>query len=335
MPLYRCPGRFRRARRRLPIPKNSRWNGLVYLHGLLPAKPDDIALHRLVLISGDFGLAYLTERWAARFVSELFRNSMVCFIGYSINDPVLRYMMDALATGRMLGEITPQAWALGDCEPGQEHGKTIEWQAKGVSPILYEVPSGSHDHSALHKTLKAWAETLRDDLLGKERIVVSHSLARPSASTRQDDFVGRMLLALSDKSGLPTKRFADFNPVASLEWLLETFSQDRYRHGDLSRFDVPPRAEVDTKLRFSLVRCPAPYCLAPPMIAQPLCSHCHRRPHAGRSPSSSRPRPIPASPASGGRRRAHAEAASVLCPRGGNAGCRRLAGSRLCEGHGI
>lgn len=250
----------------LPIPKNSRWNGVVYLHGLLPDKEDDSALHRLVLTSGDFGLAYLTERWAARFVSELFRNYVVCFVGYSINDPVLRYMMDALAADRMLGEHTPQAYALGDCAPGQEHRKTIEWEAKGVSPILYEVPAGSQDHSALHRTLKAWAETCRDGILGKERIVVSHALARPSASTRQDDFVGRMLWALSDKSGLPAIRFADFNPVPSLEWLLEAFADERYQHGDLERFDVPPRSEVDDKLRFSLIRRPAPYKLASPMM---------------------------------------------------------------------
>ena len=126
----------------LPIPKNSRWNGLVYLHGLLPKDADDSALHRLVVTSGDFGLAYLTERWAARFVSELFRNYVVCFVGYSINDPVLRYMMDALAADRMLGEVTPPAYALADCEPGQEKVKTIEWEAKGVAPILYEVPAG-------------------------------------------------------------------------------------------------------------------------------------------------------------------------------------------------
>ena len=81
----------------LPIPKLSHWNGIVYLHGLLPAKPDETALNRLVLSSGDFGMAYLTERWAARFVSALFQNYIVCFVGYSVNDPVLRYMMDALA----------------------------------------------------------------------------------------------------------------------------------------------------------------------------------------------------------------------------------------------
>ncbi|MFM0049873.1 anti-phage defense-associated sirtuin Dsr1 [Caballeronia grimmiae] len=250
----------------LPVPKNSRWDGLVFLHGLLPETDDDTALNRLVVTSGDFGLAYLTERWAARFVSELFRNYVVCFVGYSINDPVLRYMMDALAADRMLGEITPQAWALGDCERGQEHRKTIEWEAKGVTPILYEVPAGSHDHSALHKTLHAWAETYRDGVLGKERIIVSHALARPSASTQQDDFVGRVLWALSDKSGLPAKRFAEFNPVPSLDWLLEAFSDERFQHTDLGRFGVPAREEVDTKLRFSLIRRPAPYDHAPKMV---------------------------------------------------------------------
>lgn len=250
----------------LPIPKNSRWNGLVYLHGLLPPKIDDTSLNRLVATSGDFGLAYLTERWAARFVSELFRNYVVCFVGYSINDPVLRYMMDALAADRMLGEVTPQAWALGSCQAGQERGKTIEWEAKGVTPILYDVPAGTYDHSALHKTLRAWSETYRDGVMGKERIVISHALARPSASTRQDNFVGRMLWALSDKSGLPARRFADFNPAPSLDWLTEAFADERYQQGDLIRFGVPVSDEVDSKMRFSLVRRPAPYFLAPPML---------------------------------------------------------------------
>jgi len=250
----------------LPIPKSSRWNGLIYLHGLLPEKDDDTALNRLIVTSGDFGLAYLTERWAARFVSDLFRNYVVCFIGYSINDPVLRYMMDALAADRMLGEVTPQAWALGDCEPGQERRKAIEWEAKGVTPILYSVTAGSHDHSALHQTLHAWAETYRDGVQGKEAIVVKHALTRPQDSTRQDDFVGRVLWALSDKSGLPAKRFADFNPAPSLDWLLEPFAHERFGYGDLPRFGVPQNDVVNTKLRFSLIRRPAPYDRASPML---------------------------------------------------------------------
>lgn len=250
----------------LPIPKNSRWDGLVFLHGLLPEKIDETALNRLVVTSGDFGLAYLTERWAARFVSELFRNYVVCFVGYSINDPVLRYMMDALAADRMLGEITPLAWALADFESGQEERKTIEWKAKGVTPILYNVPVGSNDHSALHLTLHSWADTYRDGVQGKEAIVVKHARTQPQDSTQQDDFVGRVLWALSDKSGLPAKRFADFNPAPSLDWLIKAFSNKCFAHVDLSRFEVPPGSNVDEKLCFSLIQRPAPYSRAPHML---------------------------------------------------------------------
>ena len=49
----------------------------------------------------------------------------------------------------------------------------------------------------------AWSETYRDGAQGKERIVVESAMARPLASTEQDDFVGRMIWALSDPSGLP------------------------------------------------------------------------------------------------------------------------------------
>ncbi|MDF7630744.1 SIR2 family protein [Erwiniaceae bacterium L1_55_4] len=249
----------------LPIPKNSRWDGLVFLHGLIPEKPDDTVLNRLVVTSGDFGLAYLTERWASRFVSELFRNYVVCFVGYSIDDPVLRYMMDALAADRMLGEIIPQAWALGACESGQEEQKANEWEAKGVTPVLYNVTASGRDHSALHKTLHAWANTYRDGVQGKEAIVVKHAPARPQDTTRQDNFVGRMLWALSDKSGLPAKRFANFDPAPSLDWLLETFSLENFGHEDLGRFGVAAQEDVDKTLSFSLVRRPASYLRAPYM----------------------------------------------------------------------
>lgn len=244
----------------LPVPKN-RWDGLVYLHGLLSAAPTVSELDRLVVSSGDFGLAYLTERWAARFVSELFRNYTVCFVGYSINDPVLRYMMDALAADRLLGESPPEMFAFGSFSKGKDEERANEWRAKNVSPILYR----EHKlHAYLHKTLRAWADTYRDGVRGKERIVVECAMARPMASTRQDDFVGRLLWALSDSGGLPAKCFADLDPVPSLDWL-DPLSEERYRHADLGRFGVPPRTTVDDTLTFSLARRPSPYPFSPRM----------------------------------------------------------------------
>ena len=141
---------------------------MVHLHGLLPKRPDDVALNRLVLSSGDFGLAYLTERWASRFVSELFRYYVVCFVGYAINDPVMRYMMDALAADELLGEKKPEAYAFAGFEEGEAEA-TKEWKSKGVTPLLYKIPVGTTNHSALHKTLKEWAATYRDGVHGKER----------------------------------------------------------------------------------------------------------------------------------------------------------------------
>lgn len=244
----------------LPVPK-ARWDGLVYLHGLLPATPTPAAsdLDRLVASSGDFGLAYLTERWAARFVSELFRNFTVCFVGYSINDPVLRYMMDALAADRLLGESPPEIFAFGSYSKGQETKRANEWKAKNVTPILYR----EHRHHAyLHKTLHAWATTYRDGVRGKEQIVVQSARFPPLTNTQQDDFIGRMLWALSDPSGLPAKRFAQLSPAPSLDWL-KPLSEPRYRHADLGRFGVPAHTAVDNTLNYSLTHRPTPYSLAP------------------------------------------------------------------------
>lgn len=242
----------------LPIPKN-RLDGLVYLHGLLPATLTGSDLDQLVVSSGDFGRAYLTERWAARFVSELFRNYTVCFVGYSINDPVLRYMMDALAADRLLGESPVAVYGFGSYSKGSEEKTANEWRAKNVMPILYR----EHNHHAyLHRTLRAWADTYRDGISGKERIVAQYAMMRPLSSTKQDDIVGRVVWALSDRRALPAKRFADLDPAPSLDWL-GPLTEARFGYDDLARFGVRPDAKQDDKLAFSLVLRPTPYARGP------------------------------------------------------------------------
>ena len=237
---------------------NNQWKGVVYLHGLLPESPSEDDLNRLVLSSGDFGLAYLTERWAARFVSELFRNFTVCFVGYSIDDPVLRYMTDALAADLLLGEAPLEMFAFGSYSNNNKAECEDEWIAKNVTPILFRK---FESHRYLHETLHEWADVYRDGVSGKESIVTQNARLLPAGSTKQDDFVGRMLWALRDASGLPAKRFAELNPVPSLEWI-DVFLDDRYRYDDLRQFGVTPNAEVDENLKFSLLNRPTPYTLA-------------------------------------------------------------------------
>lgn len=238
----------------LPVPKQ-KWDGLVYLHGLLSKSPTTNELYRLVLSSGDFGLAYLTERWASRFISELFRNYTICFVGYSINDPVMRYMMDALAADKQLGEATCEMFAFGSFTPSIESQVSNEWKAKNVTPILYAKTS---THSYLHKTLIEWAKTYNDGTSGKEQIVAKHATTPPTMSTVEDNYVGRVLWSISDSTGLPAKHFARLDPVPPIEWL-EPLSHNYYEHQDLSRYGVPPKSTIDSKLFFSIVSRPCPY----------------------------------------------------------------------------
>ena len=235
----------------LPVPKN-RWDGLVYLHGLLPEKINGTDLDNLVISSGDFGLAYLTERWAARFVSELFRSYTVCFVGYSLNDPVLRYMMDALAADRLLGESPPEMFAFGEFNKGKFESEYQQWKAKNVTPILYK---SFRNHYYMHETISKWADTYRDGLGGKEQIVVTTAFSNPSSSDLHNDYARKLAWALSDPTGVPAKTFSQLKPSPSLAWL-SILDSIELNKDDLSRFRID-QIGFDKQLTFSLFNRPA------------------------------------------------------------------------------
>ena len=236
----------------LPVPKN-RWDGLVYLHGLLPENPTPEMLDRLVISSGDFGLAYLIERWAARFVSDLFQNFTVCFIGYGINDPVLRYMMDALAADRLLGENVLEMFAFGSFSKCKRDEVAREWEAKNVTPILYKKHA---NHFYLRKTLRAWADTYRDGVRGKKMIVAEHAATPPLSSSRSDFAVGRLLWALTDKKA--AEYFAEMNPAPPLDWL-GPLAEEQLGDEDLARFGLSPNRQSNDIQQFSFFYRPATY----------------------------------------------------------------------------
>lgn len=224
----------------LPVPKASRWHSLVYLHGRLPeSSADSEGLNRLIVSSADFGTAYLTERWAARFVSELFRNYQICFVGYSIDDPVLRYMLDALAADRRSGEHVNPAYAFAPYDPPCLAEKELIWESKQVIPIMYQTDAGGSDHSKLHETLFEWAKLYSEGSLGKKRIVSTYAASIPSQSTAEDDFESRLMWALTDRSGEAASFFARFEPPPPLDWL-KVFERNLFTEEDLPRFGIHP-----------------------------------------------------------------------------------------------
>jgi hypothetical protein len=215
---------------KLPIPKFGNWNSIVHLHGII--SDTDPGGRSLVLTSADFGTAYLTERWASRFISDLFQRFTVLFVGYSVEDPVVRYMMDAFAADRALGEGVGNAYVFDGTTEARRKEKTDAWQAKGVVPILYDE---ADDHKALHVTLAKWADYHQTGLFGKESIIREFcSSTRPVRPFEDDPIVSQVLWAISEPSGHIASVFAHLDPVPPLEWL-DVFEEHRlinFPHAD-------------------------------------------------------------------------------------------------------
>ena len=199
---------------RLPVPKPGVWNSIVHLHGRISdADPEG---RSLVLTSADFGAAYLTERWASRFLTELSRRFSVLFVGYSLNDPVVRYMMDALAADRAAGDVVGKAFVLDGCIDAEAEQRARAWKAKGVNPLLYD---SRDNHATLHETLVKWAACHRRGLLGKESIVLEHGGKLPTRPFDQDPVVSQVVWAMSEESGHVASVFARLDPAPPVEWL--------------------------------------------------------------------------------------------------------------------
>jgi hypothetical protein len=219
----------------------------------LPEHPSSDDLDRLVIADSDFGRAYLTEGWAARFVAGLLRDFTLCFVGYSIDDPVMRYMTAAHALD---GEGVMFAFAPYCAVSDLKASVYKEWQVKHVTPILYD---DLNRHRLLHRTLHVWASLYRDKIRGKQRLVARYARRPPAESNEHNDFVGRLLWALADPSGQPAQRFAKLNPCPPLEWLLKPFSEGRFGTSDLPRFGVAPQEQPLQTRPFSLIDRPAPH----------------------------------------------------------------------------
>src|SRR5688500_15248727 len=110
---------FRSFPRRLPEESSRAHSGLRSIHR--DVDPDITYLHgavqrpssRLVLTDRDFGQAYLADGWATRFLMEMFREFTVLFVGYSHQDLVMCYLVDADAASDAPGDIVCDCITMG------------------------------------------------------------------------------------------------------------------------------------------------------------------------------------------------------------------------------
>lgn len=215
---------------KLPVPKADRWDSILHLHGLLPAKTRDLELGSLVLTSADFGEAYVTDSYCSRFVVELLRNFTVVFIGYSLNDRIMRYLLDAISYSEKFFDETEMGGHFNKPYAFVEHNEDDKaevvrrWDLKEVTPIPYFVEEALRlnrgSHHRLYDTLDAWADLAS----GGQNARVTLALNEATKPFLSEDTFGqeRLLWALRDENGKAAEALATAEKreqTASIDWL--------------------------------------------------------------------------------------------------------------------
>ena len=201
----------------LPPAKPKTFKGLVYLHGRLGSSPDD---RELVLTTGDFGMAYMLEGWALRFVVELFRHFHVVFIGYSLEDPTMSYLVRALAMARERdSQQFKEPFAFTSYESkaasGTREKSDRKWKLSGITPLPFDKKG---KYGALWTELEAWADDHRQGISGRKQKVARLG-QHPPASSEEETTVRELVWALKDPK--VARYFADLNGdhCPSPEWI--------------------------------------------------------------------------------------------------------------------
>jgi hypothetical protein len=187
-------------------------NGIVYLHGRLNADYTDTEHNTVVLSSADFGLAYLSAGWAAEFFRELARKFTIVFVGYSGDDPPIRYMLEGI------NRSNSQQGTLFALQHNESEDSLAKWRNKGVAPI------GFDSFKLLWATLEQWADRADNPSQWREKIV---SLASQSPRGLKAYERGQVVQLVSSFDG--AKEFLAAKP--SSEWLCVFDPRIRFNRG--------------------------------------------------------------------------------------------------------
>ncbi|WP_353741882.1 SIR2 family protein [Pseudomonas fluorescens] len=136
------------------IPRPTRqldFAGVFHIHGVLEPQPNRVS--ELVISDQDFGEFYLRRRVVPDLIYDAARLYHLVLVGYSANDPPMRYLLNAVAAdGFRFGDLKERFTFFGSGTP--DPVALEDWKARGITPIHYDA---QNDHSALRETLERWA----------------------------------------------------------------------------------------------------------------------------------------------------------------------------------
>lgn len=155
------------------LPVGSNISGIIHLHGSTAGDSN-----QLILTDRDFGRAYLTEGWAARFLLDLYNRYTILFIGYSHNDAIVSYL------ARGYGNDTKELYAL-----SLDDGTEDKWRKLGIEPILYPL-SKTDKHIHLSRSIQKLSHDLGLGVLEKaQRVRDMASTFPPKVDSEESHFL--------------------------------------------------------------------------------------------------------------------------------------------------
>jgi hypothetical protein len=157
--------------------------GILHIHGSVNTAsggaPD------LVLSDRDFGEFYLRRRTVPDLIYDLARLFHIVLVGYSANDPPMRYLLNAVAAdGSRFDDLKERYTFVGSSivDPVEIE----DWKGRGITPITYASVNG---HAQLLDALSTWADLsaingTKARLDSELRIIVSASRASTTQAVR-------------------------------------------------------------------------------------------------------------------------------------------------------
>lgn len=167
------------------IPRPSKrpdFSGVFHIHGALDRGNGRVS--ELVLTDQDFGEFYLRRRVIPDFIYDAARLYHLVLVGYSANDPPMRYLLNAVAAdGTRFDDVKERYTFIGTS--GHDAVVIADWRSRGIIPIPYDAGS---QHEALRDTLKRWATLSVHN--GKSRAVeieLRRIVKRPRSRAEEHD----------------------------------------------------------------------------------------------------------------------------------------------------
>lgn len=148
----------------IPRPgRSDEFSGVLHIHGALDRNPSRVS--DLILSDQDFGEFYLRRRVVPDFIYDAARLFNIVLVGYSANDPPMRYLLNAVAAdGTRFDDLKERFTFMGSDNP--DPIAIEDWKGRGITPINYD---SINQHLILRHTLERWAQLFNNN--GSNRYV--------------------------------------------------------------------------------------------------------------------------------------------------------------------